>query len=156
MFERPKSGERALLIHPEFGKSPDQAHTDEFRLLADSAGAQEIDVITYSRPKAESRFLIGQGKIAEITDFVRDQDIELLLFNYELSPSQERNIEKACQCRVLDRTGLILDIFAQRARSYEGKLQVEARTVKIYLHSFNTRMDSPRKTKRWNRITWPR
>lgn len=131
MFERPKSGERALLIHPEFGKSPDQAHTNEFRLLADSAGAEEIDVITYSRPKAESRFLIGQGKIAEIAEYVHSQNIELLLFNYELSPSQERNIEKECKCRVLDRTGLILDIFAQRARSYEGKLQVELAQLKF-------------------------
>ncbi|MCL4165401.1 UNVERIFIED_CONTAM: hypothetical protein GTU68_015797, partial [Idotea baltica] len=131
MFERPKSGERALLVHPEFGKSPDPADTEEFRLLAHSAGAQEIKVITYSRPKPESRFLIGHGKIDELVALVEAEEIELLLFNFELSPSQERNIEKTCKCRVLDRTGLILDIFAQRARSYEGKLQVELAQLKF-------------------------
>ncbi len=131
MFERPKSGERALLVHPAFGKSPDPADTEEFRLLAASAGAQEIEVITYSRPKPESRFLIGHGKVDELVAQVEADEIELLLFNYELSPSQERNIEKTCKCRVLDRTGLILDIFAQRARSYEGKLQVELAQLKF-------------------------
>jgi GTP-binding protein HflX len=131
MFERPKSGERALLVHPEFGKAPDPADTEEFRLLAHSAGAQEIQVITYSRPKPEARFLIGNGKINELIALVESEEIELLLFNFELSPSQERNIEKTCKCRVLDRTGLILDIFAQRARSYEGKLQVELAQLKF-------------------------
>ena len=131
MFERPKSGERALLIHPEFGKSLNSADTEEFRLLASSAGAEEVDVITYTRPKPEPRFLIGSGKVDELVEYVKAEKIELLLFNYELSPSQERNIEKACQCRVLDRTGLILDIFAQRARSYEGKLQVELAQLKF-------------------------
>ncbi len=131
MFERPQSGERALLIHPEFGKSINSADTEEFRLLAHSAGAQEIDVITYTRPKPESRFLIGQGKVDELVELVQTENIELLLFNHTLSPSQERNIEKACRCRVLDRTGLILDIFAQRARSYEGKLQVELAQLKF-------------------------
>lgn len=131
MFERPKSGERALLIHPEFGKSINSADTEEFRLLSRSAGAEEIDVITYTRPKPESRFLIGHGKVEELVERVKADGIELLLFNHELSPSQERNIEKTCQCRVLDRTGLILDIFAQRARSYEGKLQVELAQLKF-------------------------
>ena len=130
MFERPQSGERAVLIHPEFGKTPDPADTEEFRLLAKSAGAQEQDMVLYSRPKPESRYLLGQGKIDELASFVKSEKIELLLVNYTLSPSQERNIEKACQCRVLDRTGLILDIFAQRARSHEGKLQVELAQLK--------------------------
>ena len=130
MFERPQSGERAVLIHPEFGKTPDPADTEEFRLLAKSAGAQEQDMVLYSRPKPESRYLLGQGKIDELASFVESEKIELLLVNYTLSPSQERNIEKACRCRVLDRTGLILDIFAQRARSHEGKLQVELAQLK--------------------------
>ena len=130
MFERPQSGERAILIHPEFGQSPNPADTEEFRLLAKSAGAQEQDMVLYSRPKAESRYLLGQGKIEELASLVETQKIELLLVNYTLSPSQERNIEKACRCRVLDRTGLILDIFAQRARSHEGKLQVELAQLK--------------------------
>lgn len=131
MFERPKSGERALLIHPVFGKSINSADTEEFRLLSHSAGAEEIGLVTYTRPKPESRFLIGHGKVDELVERVKTEKIELLLFNHELSPSQERNIEKACQCRVLDRTGLILDIFAQRARSYEGKLQVELAQLKF-------------------------
>ena len=130
MFERPQSGERAVLIHPEFGKTPDPADTEEFRLLAKSAGAQEQDMVLYSRPKPESRYLLGQGKIDELASFVETHEIELLLVNYSLSPSQERNIEKVCRCRVLDRTGLILVIFAQRARSHEGKLQVELAQLK--------------------------
>ena len=125
MFERPKSGESALLVHPTFGRSPDPADTEEFRLLAKSAGADIVDIVLYSRAKPESRFLIGGGKLEELAEQVEAEGIELLLFNHALSPSQERNIESACHCRVLDRTGLILDIFAQRARSYEGKLQVE-------------------------------
>lgn len=131
MFERPKSGERALLIHPAFGKAIDAADTDEFQLLAHSAGAHQVDLISYTRAKPEPRFLIGHGKVDELVARVQAEEIELLLFNHELSPSQERNIEKACKCRVLDRTGLILDIFAQRARSYEGKLQVELAQLKF-------------------------
>ena len=130
MFERPKSGETALLVHPAFGRSPDPADTEEFRLLAKSAGADIIDTVLYSRAKPESRFLIGGGKIEELAEMVEAEGIELLLFNHALSPSQERNIESTCHCRVLDRTGLILDIFAQRARSYEGKLQVELAQLK--------------------------
>ncbi|MEM8843548.1 MAG: ribosome rescue GTPase HflX [Pseudomonadota bacterium] len=131
MFERPKSGERALLIHPEFGRSLDAADTEEFQLLASSAGAEEVSLVTYTRPKPEARFLLGHGKIEELAALVEAEKIELLLFNYNLSPSQERNIEKASKCRVLDRTGLILDIFAQRARSHEGKLQVELAQLKF-------------------------
>lgn len=130
MFERPQSGERAILVHPAFGKSPDPASIDEFGMLARSAGALELEQIVYSRPKPESRFLLGQGKIDELADQVAARGIDLILFNHTLSPSQERNIERACKCRVLDRTGLILDIFAQRARSYEGKLQVELAQLK--------------------------
>lgn len=131
MFERPQSGERALLVYPEFGRTPDQASTDEFRMLAASAGAEEIQLVLYSRHKPEPRYLIGHGKIEELAASVEQQEIELIIFNYNLAPSQERNIERACKCRVLDRTGLILDIFAQRARSYEGKLQVELAQLKF-------------------------
>lgn len=131
MFERPNAGERALLIYPAFGEAPNEESSDEFRMLATSAGAQPIDLILYSRNKPEARFLIGQGKIDEIAAAVQAQDIELLIFNHSLQPSQERNIEQACKCRVLDRSGLILDIFAQRARSHEGKLQVELAQLKF-------------------------
>jgi len=131
MFERPNAGERALLVYPAFGQPPDQAASEEFSMLASSAGAQPIDLILYSRNKPEARFLIGQGKIQELADIVQAQDIELIIFNHSLQPSQERNIEQACKCRVLDRSGLILDIFAQRARSHEGKLQVELAQLKF-------------------------
>ena len=130
MFERPQSGERAVLVHPVFGKSSDPASIEEFGMLARSAGAVEQDQIVYTRPKPEPRFLIGQGKIDQLAEQVAEHGIELILVNHALSPSQERNIERACKCRVLDRTGLILDIFAQRARSYEGKLQVELAQLK--------------------------
>ena len=130
MFERPQSGERAILVHPVFGKSPDPASIEEFGMLARSAGAVELDQSIYLRAKPEPRFLIGQGKIEQLAAQVAELHIELILINHHLSPSQERNIERACKCRVLDRTGLILDIFAQRARSYEGKLQVELAQLK--------------------------
>ena len=96
MFERPKSGESALLVHPAFGRSPDPADTEEFRLLAKSAGADIVDILLYSRPKPESRFLIGAGKLEELAERVEAEEVELLLFNHALSPSQERNIESAC------------------------------------------------------------
>lgn len=131
MFARPQAGERALLIHPAFGRSPDPADTEEFKLLASSAGADSVDVITYSRRRAEPRCLLGQGKVTEIAARVKAEKIALLIFNYALSPGQERNIEKICRCRVLDRNGLILDIFARRARSHEGKLQVELAQLKF-------------------------
>ena len=130
MFERPQSGERAILVHPVFGKSVDPASIEEFGMLARSAGALELDQIVYSRAKPEPRFLLGQGKIEELAAQVAALNVELILINHSLSPSQERNIERSCKCRVLDRTGLILDIFAQRARSYEGKLQVELAQLK--------------------------
>ena len=118
MFERPKSGERAVLIHPEFGRTADPSDTEEFRLLSSSAGAEEIGLITYTRPKPDPRYLLGHGKIEELAAQVQADNIELLLFNYSLSPSQERNIEKMLGKRVLVRTGLILEIFAKRARTH--------------------------------------
>ena len=130
MFERPQSGERAILVHPVFGKAPDPASIEEFGMLAQSADALILDQIVYSRAKPEPRYLLGLGKIEQLAAQVAAQKVELILFNHSLSPSQERNIERACKCRVLDRTGLILDIFAQRARSYEGKLQVELAQLK--------------------------
>lgn len=131
MFERPNAGERALLVYPAFGESPDQATGEEFSMLASSAGAQPIELVLYSRNKPEARFLIGKGKIDELAEMVKAHDIELIIFNHSLQPSQERNIEQVCKCRVLDRNGLILDIFAQRARSHEGKLQVELAQLKF-------------------------
>lgn len=131
MFERPKGGERAILVYPAFGHPIDQATSDEFCMLASSAGAEQTELVHYTRNKPEPRFLIGQGKVDELAASVEANKIELIIFNHDLAPGQERNIERACKCRVLDRTGLILDIFAQRARSYEGKLQVELAQLKF-------------------------
>jgi GTP-binding protein HflX len=103
----------------------EQEELDELRLLAESAGAEVCGAITGSRQVPDAATFIGKGKAEEVRDAVVREHADLVLVNHELSPAQERNLEKVTNCRVLDRTGLILDIFAQRARSAEGKLQVE-------------------------------
>jgi len=125
MFERPRSGERALLIHIKLHSELEQATLEEFNELASSAGAEVLTHITGSRQKPDPSTFIGRGKLAEIADYIAAENVELVLFNHSLTPVQERNIERELKCRVLDRAGVILDIFAQRARSFEGKLQVE-------------------------------
>ncbi|MGD8690248.1 MAG: GTPase HflX, partial [Gammaproteobacteria bacterium] len=123
--ERPRSGERAVLVHMDFGPGQDRDALEEFGELVRSAGAEPVATVTGSRHSPDPRFFVGSGKADEIRDTLRAADGELVVFNHALSPSQERNLERHLACRVLDRTGLILDIFAQRARSHEGKLQVE-------------------------------
>ena len=125
MFERPQSGERAVLVHAGPGGAPEVSERSEFAELARSAGAIIVDEIVSARKRPEPRFLIGKGKVEELRASVKANDAELVIFGSPLSPSQERNLERELKCRVLDRAGLILDIFAQRARSFEGKLQVE-------------------------------
>jgi GTP-binding protein HflX len=129
-FERPRSGERALLVHINFNSQSDQDDLAEFIELVRSADVVDIDVIVGSRQNPSAKTFIGKGKLEEIAGQVAAQEIEVVLFNHALSPSQERNLEAHLQCRVLDRTGLILDIFAQRAQSFEGKLQVELAQLK--------------------------
>ena len=124
-FERPDSGETAILVHISIKSEAEQEDPREFEELALSAGAVPVAAITGSRNQPSSGHFVGSGKLEEIADAVRAHKAELVLFNHSLSPSQERNLERELRCRVLDRTGLILDIFAQRARSHEGKLQVE-------------------------------
>jgi GTP-binding protein HflX len=124
MFERPKSGERALLVHVS-AESPDADALQEFIDLSRSAGAEVAELVTAVRAKPDPGLYVGKGKAEELQALVSAHQAELVIFDNALSPSQERNLEKLFQCRVLDRTGLILDIFAQRARSFEGKLQVE-------------------------------
>ncbi len=97
----------------------------EFQELARSAGAEAVGFVNVARHQPSAKFLIGSGKVEELHGLVKDGEAELVIFNHTLTPSQERNLERALECRVLDRTGLILDIFAQRARTHEGKLQVE-------------------------------
>lgn len=125
MLERPETGERALLIHIKARDPRLTADLIEFRELALSAGATVIDTIISNRDTPDPKFFLGTGKVAEIKQLLHSLQIELILVNHDLSASQERNLEQELQCRVVDRTGLILDIFAQRARTFEGKLQVE-------------------------------
>ena len=125
MFERPRSGARAVLVHVQLGRVAPGGDTDEFIALAGAAGAECVASTHSRRNTARPRFLIGTGKVEELHSLVREHDADLVLFNQPLSPSQERNLEQRLDTRVVDRNGLILDIFAQRAQSFEGKLQVE-------------------------------
>jgi len=124
-FDRPESGELAVLVHLDFPQSSDPDDPREFEELVLSAGGDPVDFVTGSRAKPDARFFIGTGKLDELHETVKLHGAGLVIFNHNLSASQERNIEQVLECRVLDRTGLILDIFAQRARTHEGKLQVE-------------------------------
>lgn len=125
MIERPQSGERAILVHASPDGLPEESEREEFAELAKSAGAVVVSELITNRKRPDPRYFIGKGKLEELQTLVRQNNAELVISCASLSPSQERNIERALQCRVLDRAGLILDIFAQRARSFEGKLQVE-------------------------------
>jgi GTP-binding protein HflX len=124
-FDRPESGERAVLVHLNLSTEADREDPREFEELALSAGADPVDYVFGQRDAPHPRYFVGTGKLEEIAALVRLHEAELVLFNHALAPGQERNLEKELCCRVTDRTGLILDIFAQRARTHEGKLQVE-------------------------------
>ena len=125
MLDRPESGERSLLLHCGLGRRCDPDEIQEFRSLAESAGAEVVAEVTARRQRPDPRLFIGSGKADELADELEASCAELLLVNQPLSASQERNLERRLKVRVLDRNGLILDIFAQRAQSFEGKLQVE-------------------------------
>jgi GTP-binding protein HflX len=125
LFDRPGSGERAILVCVGLGHAAEPDRIEEFGALARSAGATVLEVLPVTRKVAEPRFFIGTGKVDEIKARITELGADLVVVDAALSPGQERNLEKALECRVLDRSGLILDIFAQRARSFEGKLQVE-------------------------------
>lgn len=131
LFERPQGGgERALLVHVEFNRGTDSGALDELRELVLSAGAEPVDVVTGRRRAPDPRSFIGKGKVEDIRLKIEELNLGIVIFNHTLSPAQERNLEQTLKCRVLDRTGLILDIFAQRARTFEGKLQVELAQLK--------------------------
>ncbi|KLV00371.1 GTPase HflX [Photobacterium aquae] len=125
MFDRYESGEQAILVHINFTQEGEWEDLSEFEMLVSSAGVNTLRVVTGSRKTPHPKYYVGEGKAQEIAEAVRALDAEIVIFNHSLSPAQERNLEQICKCRVLDRTGLILDIFAQRARTHEGKLQVE-------------------------------
>ena len=124
-FDRPDSGERALLVQMQVDKLNPDPDTEEFIELVRAAGAEPVALVGGRRAKPHARLFVGTGKLEEIRDAKAAEQAELIIFDHDLSPAQERNIERELQCRVLGRTGLILDIFAQRARTHEGKLQVE-------------------------------
>ena len=125
MFERPRSGERALLVRIGLGAQVDPEDLEEFTQLAVSAGAKPVATVTGRRARPDPRFFVGSGKAEELRQAAEAGEADVILVDHALSPSQERNLEKLTGRRVLDRNGLILDIFAQRARSFEGKLEVE-------------------------------
>lgn len=124
-FERPNSGELAVLVHLEISQLSEADDPREFEELVLSAGGDPVAMLSGARAMPTAKYFIGTGKLQELKDLVAEHSAQLVIFNHILSPSQERNLEKELDCRVLDRTGLILDIFAQRARTHEGKLQVE-------------------------------
>jgi len=125
LFERPDSGERAVLVHVNFPDGAGQEDLQEFTELVASAGATAVATVIGTRTSPDSRLFVGQGKADEVHAAVQHHQADLVIFNHPLSPTQERNLERLFSCRVVARTGLILDIFAQRARTFEGKLQVE-------------------------------
>jgi GTPase len=129
-FERPQTGERAVLVRLGLGVPVDTEDLQEFRQLATSAGATPVATVTGRRERPDPRYFMGSGKAEELRAACESNEADVVLVDHALSPSQERNLEKLTGRRVLDRNGLILDIFAQRARSFEGKLQVELAQLK--------------------------
>jgi len=136
LFDRYEAGEQAVLVHITFSDDNKKEDLDELKLLVSSAGATALETITGARKSPNARFFVGTGKAQEIADAVKTLGADIVIFNHALSPGQQRNLEALCECLVLDRTALILDIFAQRARTYEGKLQVEL----AQLHHLSTRL----------------
>lgn len=125
MFDRPQGGERAILVQMAVHGIDAETSLAEFKELATSASAEVLGSVVGTRAKPDAKYYVGLGKAEEIREQVIAHEAELVLVNHELTPSQERNLEQLLECRVVGRSGLILDIFAQRARTFEGKLQVE-------------------------------
>ncbi|MFT3733957.1 MAG: GTPase HflX [Rhodocyclaceae bacterium] len=125
MFERPASGTRAVLVQVDFGDASIADRIAELTLLAESAGAECVALVQGKRQSPDAALFVGKGKAEEIADAARESQADIVIFNHELAPGQQRNLEGLLQKRVVDRTSLILDIFALRAKSHEGKLQVE-------------------------------
>lgn len=125
-----KQNDKAIVVHVFFSQQKNVDDLVEFQLLAQSAQVDIAQVLTTSCSTPQAKYFVGQGKAKEIAEAVKLHDANVILVNHQLTPAQSRNLESLCQCRVVDRTGLILDIFAQRARSHEGKLQVELAQLK--------------------------
>ena len=125
MLDRPESSSDAILVSLDFGESGYEESLEELKQLSISAGINIRGVVEGKRDKPDAKLYLGSGKAEELADMVQATESRAVVFNHDLSPSQQRNLERLLECRVADRTGLILDIFAQRAKSHEGKLQVE-------------------------------
>ncbi len=125
MLDRPEGSSDAILVSLDFGDTGYEESLDELKQLAVSAGISIRGVVEGKRDKPDAKYFVGSGKAEELAEMVKATESRAVVFNHDLSPSQQRNLERLLQCRVADRTGLILDIFAQRAKSHEGKLQVE-------------------------------
>lgn len=130
MFDHHQPAEQAILVHITFPQEQVREDLDELQMLVSSAGVNAVAVVTGTRQSADARLFVGSGKAQEIAAAVQQYAADVIIFNHSLSPAQTRNLERLCQCKVIDRTTLILDIFAQRARSFEGKLQVELAQLK--------------------------
>ncbi len=133
MYENKREKEKALLVSVDTGEFDAEVSIDELEELAHTAGAEVLGKLIQKRERPEAATFVGAGKLAEIIAFCSAQDVDLLIFDSELTPSQQRNLEKLTGVRVIDRTMLILDIFAARARTGEGKLQVELAQLKYSL-----------------------
>jgi len=125
MIERPGSGDAAVLVSLDFGDTDYEESLEELQRLTESAGVGILGIVRGKRSRPDAALFAGSGKADEIAEAVVANEANLVIFNHELSPAQQRNLERRLDCRVIDRTSLILDIFAQRAQSHEGKLQVE-------------------------------
>lgn len=125
MFDRPGGGEKAVLVQLDFGEGDFAERLSEFELLITSAAVSSVGVVTGRRAAPDAALFAGKGKVVEIAEFAHAHEADLVVFNHALSPAQQRNLERELKRRVVDRNTLILDIFAQRANSHEGKLQVE-------------------------------
>ncbi len=125
MFDRPAGSDDAVLVSIDFGDADYEESLEELKQLAVGAGIRIRGVLESKRDKPDAKYYLGSGKAEELADMVKATESRVVIFNHDLSPSQQRNLERLLECRVADRTGLILDIFAQRAKSHEGKLQVE-------------------------------
>ena len=125
-----KKRDTAIVVHVFFSQNKNLDDLQEFLFLADSANVDVLETLTSSRSTPQAKYFVGEGKAQEIADAVKTHNADVVLVNHQLTPAQTRNLESLCDCRVVDRTGVILDIFAQRARSHEGKLQVELAQLK--------------------------
>ena len=155
MLERPQGGNRALLVEVDLGTRDSAERLSELSALAQSAGADVVGQVTGRRARPDPALFAGRGKVDEIAQARTAQQADLVIFDHPLSGVQQRNLEEAIGCRVVDRVSLILDIFALRARSAEGKLQVELAQLRHMQHAPCRRMVAPGTAERRHRTARP-